>query len=115
VGVHIRQSDYRQWDNGRFYFSTAQYAGWIRQLVDLHPGRRIAVVVASDEWQDPAQFAGLPIYPATGNPNAGGHWFENWIELSLCDIVVCPPSTFSATAAFLGEVPLWPVMAEDQG
>lgn len=114
IGMLIRQSDYRVWDDGRFYFSTAKYAEWIRQLLDLHSGQRVAVVVASEDWQDPAFFAGLPVYLATGNPRAGGHWFENWIELSLCDFVVSAPSTFSATAAFLGGVPLWPVVATDQ-
>jgi hypothetical protein len=114
IGVLIRQSDYREWGDGRFYFSTAQYTAWIRQLLDLHGGRRVAVVVASEDWQDPALFAGLPVHMATGNPRAGGHWFENWVELSLCDFVVSVPSTFSATAAFLGAVPLWPILDKEQ-
>ncbi len=114
IGVLIRQSDYREWNDGRFYFPTTQYATWIRQLLDLHPGRRVAFVVASEEWQDPACFAGLPVWLATGNPRSGGHWFENWVELSLCDFIVTAPSTFSATAAFLGAVPLWPVVAAGQ-
>jgi hypothetical protein len=114
IGVLIRQSDYASWDAGRFFFSTAQYAEWIRQVVELHPGQRVAVVVASEEWQDPQLFAGLPVFLATGNPRAGGHWFENWVELSLCDFIVSAPSTFSATAAFRGNVPLWPVVAAGQ-
>jgi hypothetical protein len=114
VGLLIRQSDYREWEGGRFYFSTAQYIAWIRQLLDLHAGRRVAVVVASEEWQDPAAFAGLPVYQATGNVRAGGHWFENWVGLSLCDFIVSPPSTFSATAAFRGGIPLWPIGTADQ-
>lgn len=114
IGMLIRQSDYQTWDNGRFYFSTSQYAQWIRQLLELHPGRRVAFVVASEDWQDPACFDGLPVHLATGNPKSGGHWFENWVELSLCDFVVSVPSTFSATAAFVGGVPLWPVVAAEQ-
>ncbi len=114
IGVLIRQSDYRQWDDGRFYFSTDRYVAWIRQLLDLHGGRSAGVVVASEDRQDPALFAGLPVYFASGNPEAGGHWFENWVELSRCDFVVSVPSTFSATAAFLGGVPLWPVVEAGQ-
>lgn len=114
VGLLIRHSDYRTWDGGRFYFSTARYAEWLHQLVALHPGRRVAVVVASEERQDPSCFAGLPCHFATGTPNVGGHWFENWVELSLCDLVLSPPSTFSATAAFRGGVPLWPLATADQ-
>lgn len=114
IGLFIRQSDYREWRAGRFYFPTDRYAAWIRQLLDLHGGRRVAVVVASDTWQEPARFSGLPVFFATGTPNAGGHWFESWLELAACDFVVSPPSTFSATAAFLGAVPLWPVVAAGQ-
>lgn len=114
IGVQIRQSDYRTWHQGRFYFPTSRYAGWLRQLLDLHAGRRVAFVVASEERQDPALFAGLPVYFATGSVNAGGPWFESWVELSRCDLVLSPPSTFSTTAAWVGAVPLWPVSAADQ-
>jgi len=114
VGVLIRQTDYQEWHDGRFYFSTGQYAGWLRQLVDLHPGRRVGFVIASDERQDAQLLTGLPAHFATGTLNVGGHWFESWVELSLCDLIVSPPSTFSATAAFLGGVPLWPVVGSTQ-
>lgn len=114
AGLFIRQSDYRIWREGRFYFSTRQYVEWIRQLLDLHRGQRVAVVIAAEEQQDPALFADLPCFFATGSVNRAGHWFESWVELSLCDFIVSPPSTFSATAAFLGGLPLWPVVSADQ-
>lgn len=114
IGVFIRQSDYRQWNDGRFYFETQAYVNWMRQLLDLHPGRRVGFVVASEERQAPALFAGLPWHPASGLPGEAGHWFESWVELARCDLIVSPPSTFSATAAFLGGIPLWPVLAANQ-
>jgi hypothetical protein len=114
AGLLIRQSDYRMWNDGRFFFSTEQYVMWVRQLLDLCGGRRVAVVIASEVRQNSALFAGLPCHFATGNVEAGGHWFENWVELSLCDFVLSPPSTFSATAAFLGNVPLWPLVLAEQ-
>lgn len=114
IGLLIRQSDYREWNEGRFYFSTEQYAAWIRELVALHAGRRVAILIASEVRQEAEKFAGLPVHFATGTLNAGGHWFESWVELSRCDLIVSPPSTFSATAAFLGGVPLWPVVSVDQ-
>lgn len=114
LGVLIRQSDYTDWNNGRFHFSTAEYTRWIRQALDLHAEHRPAVVVASEVWQDPAAFCGLPIHQATGNIGVGGHWFENWVELAQCDLVISAPSTFSATAAFASGVPLWPVTCSTQ-
>lgn len=114
IGVLVRQSDYREWDDGRFYFSSEQYARWIRQALDLHPGRRVAVVVASEVRQDAALFKDLPVHQAPGNPGTSGHWFEKWVVLSRCDLVLTPPSTFSATAAFVGQVPLWPLLHAQQ-
>jgi hypothetical protein len=114
AGLLIRQGDYRVWHEGRFNFSARTHAGWIRQLLDLHPGRRVAFVLACDERQEPSDFAGLPCYFASGSANAGGHWFESFLELSLCDFVLSPPSTFGAMAAFVGGRPLWPLLAPEQ-
>lgn len=114
VGIFIRQSDYQVWQDGRFHFPTASYAGWMRQILDLYPGRRVGFVIASEEKQKPALFDGLPSHFATGTVNQGGHWFGSWLELSMCDVIVSPPSTFSATAAFLGERPIWPLVEVNQ-
>lgn len=114
IGLFIRQSDYKVWHGGRFYFPTSRYVDWIRQLLVLHGGRRVAIVVASEEWQSPELFVGLPVFFATGAANGGGHWFESWVQLSKCDFIASPPSTFSATAAFLGSVPLWPLLSMEQ-
>lgn len=114
IGVFIRQTDYREWHDGRFLFEAGRYAGWMRELVALHTGQRVGFVVASEAAQDAAVFIGLPVHFATGVPGQRGHWFESWIELSLCDFIVSPPSTFSATAAFLGACPLWPLTERDQ-
>lgn len=114
IGVLIRQTDYRTWKDGRFFFSTAEYAQWMWQLLDLHPGKNVGFVIASDERQDETALKGLPYHFATGTPNYGRHWFENWVQLAACDAVLTAPSTFSATAAFLGGVPLWPVTASNQ-
>lgn len=114
VGVFIRQSDYRDWNEGRFLFDAGRYAQWMHELVALYGGKSVGFLVASESAQDEAAFSGLPVHLATGVPGQGGHWFESWVELSLCDVIVSPPSTFSATAAFLGQRPLWPVVSRDQ-
>jgi hypothetical protein len=114
AGLLIRQSDYRQWQGGAFCFSQSDYRQWIRQLLEVHSGRRVAVIIASDERQDPSMFAGLPYYFTTGSVNSGGHWFESAVQLSLCDFILSPPSTFSAVAGFIGNIPLWPLTESRQ-
>lgn len=109
IGVLMRQTDYRTWHGGRFFHADSAYVRWLRQLHDLYPSRRVAIVIAADEWHDPAQFAGLDVHFTPGAVNSGGHWFDSFVALSLCDLVLSVPSTFSATAAFLGNVPLLPL------
>lgn len=109
IGVLIRQGDYRRWLGGRFYFDSAQYGTWVRQLRDIYAGKSLGVVLACDEHQDMEYFKGLPCYLSPGSVNRGGHWFESFAVLSSCDIVVCPPSTFAASAAFIRDIPIWPL------
>lgn len=110
VGILIRQTDYRAWRDGRFYYPTEQYARWIKELLDLRTGRNPAIVIACDERQDPRAFSGLPYFFSKGAFNEGGHWFESLVALSLCDVILSPPSTFAAAAAFIGNVPLLPLI-----
>lgn len=114
IGMLIRQTDYRKWWDGRFYYSTKDYARWIGQLLELRLHSNPAFIIACDERQDPEALAGLPYYFAPGAVNEGGHWYESFVALSLCDLIVSAPSTFSAAAAFVGNVPLLPLTVSDQ-
>lgn len=114
IGVLIRRGDYRTWLDGRFYHAHEKYVRWVEQALELHAGQRPAVLIAAAEWPGPGAFGRLPVYPSTGNPGGGGHWFEQWVQLSLCDLVISVPSTFAATAAFCGNLPLWPILRSDQ-
>ena len=109
IGVHLRQGDYRAWLDGRFLFSTSQYARWIREALDLHAARNPAVVVVSDAPLDDSLGQNQPVYRVSAS-----HEMTDWTVLSRCDVILGPPSTFSATAAFVGGRPLWPVVSRDQ-
>lgn len=109
IGVHLRQGDYREWHDGRFHFSPACYREWIRQATALHAPQNPAVVVVSDA-------------PVADIAAGDRHVFradtccamDDWTILSLCDVILGPPSTFPATAAFVGRRPLWPLVRADQ-
>ncbi len=114
VGVFIRQGDYMTWQGGRFGFSTLHYVRWMRQVLDIESGHRVCFLITSDTWQDPGQFAGLPYVFSNGSKNAGGSAITSFAEMSECDLILTPPSTFSSAAAFVGKCPLWPVVRPDQ-
>ena len=115
IGVLIRQGDYRTWANGRYYFETEQYINWIKQAKEVFGvSRKVGFVVASDEEQDFYKFQDLNVYFATGSAVGKGHYIENMAELSLCDLVMTAPSTFSAWSAFLGDIPILPLVEPSQ-
>ena len=114
IGLFARRGDYRTFFEGRFYFAWSDYRRWIREILDLHPGRRVAIVAASDDPIPMEEFRGLPVIPTSGSVNRGGHWMESFLELAQCDLILSPPSTFAACAAFYGDIPWWPLRSSGQ-
>lgn len=114
VGVLIRQGDYMIWRDGRFGYPAEDYAAWMREVLKLEGGDGVGFVITSDTKQDPALFAGLPHVFSSGSANEGGPAIASFAELAGCDIVLGPPSTFAAMAAFVGNRPLWPLYARGQ-
>lgn len=100
VGVHIRQGDYRTWLNGKYYFPTARYVRWMRNLAATFEERRVGFLVCGDEPHHEREFDGLSVCCH------GGHLVEDLHALSCCDYLLGAQSTFSQWASFYGNVPL---------
>jgi hypothetical protein len=101
VGVHVRHRDYRQFMEGRYFYPFPTYVDLMRSLAARLAPRRAAFLVCSDEAQDRSAANDLLVTLSTMDP------VQDLWALSRCDLVMGPPSTFSAWAAFLGKVPLW--------
>lgn len=100
IGVHIRQEDYRNWKQGIYYFDTERYARWMRESEECFKGEEVSFVVCSSDRLDFRLFEGLKWVPGPGFPIGDLH------ALSLCDMIMGPPSTFSQWASYHGDVPL---------
>jgi hypothetical protein len=109
VGVLIRQGDYRTWNDGKYFFESSRYKELMEAYAAKFPSQDVGFVIASDEQQDEEVFADDSFTFATGEAVGPGHYVENFAELSLCDEVLTPPSTFSVFAAILGESPVIPL------
>lgn len=108
VGVHVRRTDYATWCGGRYFFGIQQYSAWMRQVYSIYAkqGCSAAFLVASDDRVSLSDFPGLDVTLASGTAGQGGHFTQDLVELSLCDVVLAPPSTFSAWACIVGGTPL---------
>jgi hypothetical protein len=111
IGVVVRQGDYREYSGGRFFFTSEQYAAWMREAVATFRDRgRIGFLIASDEAQNPAVFAGLPAHFATGFAVGEGHYLENLAELGCCDLVMSTATSFGCWGAFINRAPVLPLV-----
>ena len=100
IGVHVRQGDYAEFEDGRYLYSVEQYAQVMTRLVSLHSERRVGFVVCSNEDLSLDAFGALPVTFGLGRIDDDLH------TLARCDLLVGPPSTFTAWASFMGDVPL---------
>lgn len=98
VGVHIRQTDYKTFSGGKYFYSLDTYKGFMRQMEGQLPGRT-RFLLCSDIRLDPDAFRDFDILTGTGHP------VEDNYALATCDYLIGPPSTYTAWASFYGEVP----------
>jgi hypothetical protein len=101
VGVHIRQSDYRTWQGGKYFFPVSRYAGWMQELAAQFPDRKVTFFVCSDEPRTADEFPGLSVGLGAGSP------VGDLYALAGCDYIFGPQSTFTQWASFYGNKPLF--------
>jgi hypothetical protein len=115
IGIMIRQGDYQSWESGRYYFLTQQYLKWLDQLTETFTSHgKVGFIIASDTIQDSQDFSNKNSHFTTGIAGNSGHYLESLIQLSLCDMIVSPPSSFSMWAAFIGNISIIPLLNTDQ-
>ena len=100
VGVHIRHGDYANFMNGRYYYSTQQYADMMQRVADQLPGQRVSFLVCGNSPLQTTDFPGLHV---TLGP---GHIIEDMYALAETDLMMGPPSTYTGWASFYGNTPL---------
>lgn len=99
VGVHVRRGDYANFQGGRYFYDDQHYAGWMHQIVEQMPGRRVGFLVCTHEPLNEACYAGLSITRGPGSAIC------DMYALAETDFMIGPPSTFTAWAAYIGRKP----------
>jgi len=101
VGIHIRQGDYAQHQNGRYFYTIDQYIEVMNAAVKLFAGKNIKFLICSNLKQEPSLFKSFNCVFASG------HLIEDMYALAECDCIVGPPSSYTMWASFYGEKPLY--------
>lgn len=100
-GITMRHGDYRQYQEGRYFYSLKQYLHLMKQAEQLFPKKKVGFLICSDEEQDVTFFSNFNFYFRSG------HIIENLYSLAECDYIISPPSTYSMWASFYGKVPCY--------
>jgi len=108
VGVHIRQGDYKTWQNGRYYYTTDQYREAMNRIAEQVGHRQVAFLVCSNMQLRKEDFAGLEVHFGSG------HILEDMYAFANTDWLIGPPSTYTGWASFYGSVPLTYMETHDQ-
>ncbi|MEG4285815.1 alpha-1,2-fucosyltransferase [Microcoleus sp. A006_D1] len=107
VGIHIRQGDYAQHQNGRYFYTIDQYIEVMNAIAQLFSRNNIKFLICSNLQQEPSLFKSFNCVFGSGD------LIEDIYVLSKCDYIVGPPSSYTMWAAFYGEKPLY--MIRDVG
>ena len=101
VGVHIRQGDYRDFKNGKYFIKLSQVFETLKTYLEINKKleNEVVFIIASDGNIDTRDFPGLNIILANGN--AG----EDLFTLAKTDIIIGSDSSYGNLAAYLGNIP----------
>jgi hypothetical protein len=103
IGVHIRHGDYKNFDNGKYFYSFEQYEKLMQQAKCLFPQRKITFLLCTNSTEPIPAFEKLDIIKGTNME------VEDLYSFTKCNYILGPPSTFSMWASFYGNVPLYQV------
>lgn len=106
IGIHIRQGDYRTFENGKYFYTLHQYIQIIQYTKDtLFPNKNIFFYLCSNEKQDTQllkkELSNIPYLLSNYE------FIKDLYALTQCHYIIAPPSTFSMLASFLGNLPLY--------
>lgn len=108
IGVHIRQTDFKEHAGGRYYFSTADYARLMQHCQRLFHPARVGFLVVSDEPHELSDFPSLRCTFGSGTD------IEDMYCLGACDYIVgSAASSFSLWPAVLFQKPTYRIFESD--
>ncbi|MEO8472835.1 MAG: alpha-1,2-fucosyltransferase [Chryseolinea sp.] len=100
IGVHRRGEDYREFVDGKYYFTQEQYHNKLTEIKHLFPDKSVCFIICSNDEVDLNVYVSVKAVKGPGSP------IEDLYTLAKCDFIIAAPSTYSQWAAFYGNKPL---------
>jgi hypothetical protein len=109
LGVHIRQGDFRTWQGGKYFYDYATYKRLIDEFIGYQNGKRTIVIYFSDKELDTSRLNCPVEYIVSKNK-----YYIDYKIMGKCNYLIGPPSTFTAWASFVYNVPYMHIEHADQ-
>ena len=104
IGVHIRQTDFKDHAGGKHYFNTADYARLMRHCQDIFQPAKVGFLVVSDEPHNSSDF------PSSRCSFGSGIDIEDMYCLGGCDYIIGSiASSYCLWPAVLFQVPIYQI------
>ncbi len=102
VAVHMRATDFRNAQGGRYYLSPAEYASVLKSSDTLDPATTFFVLFSDESFRKDADFAALAsAFAGLDHVFMHGDLADDLAGIASCDRIVGPvTSTYSRWAAF---------------
>lgn len=107
VGVHIRRGDYKNYNDGIYYYVDEVYRKLMHEVSLLLNGR-VTFIICSNEDININMFKGLDLLYDKR------HFMVDLYTLASCDYIIGPPSSFTNWASYYGNVPLLKIFNSNQ-
>lgn len=107
VAVHMRATDFRSAQGGRYYLTPGQFADLLRASPDIDPAQTLFVLFSDQNFLGNADFEALgKAFAGLNHVLMQGSMLDDLVGIGSCDTIVGPASsTFSRWAAFAGNRP----------
>lgn len=109
IAVHIRRGDYKNWLDGKFYFENETYIRLINEAIQEYKDKQVKILICCNETIeiDLNDIQGKIIICDSNSD------VVDLCMMSMSDLIIGPPSSFSGWASFIGHVPKFYVMSKD--
>ena len=107
IGVHVRHGDYKNWNDGKYFYELDEYAKIMERIEILFQNKKVVFLVCSNVTQDVKTLSKFRFI------FCNNHFVQDLYSLAKCDYIIGPPSTYTNWASFYGNVPLYKIISSD--
>ncbi len=103
IAIHIRRGDYKEWENGKYYYEDAVYINAINKIKELiNTPIKIFIFTNDSELNSKLYESHSDSIYFSKNDVKSDHYL-----MSKCDYIIGPPSSFSMWASYIGNTPFY--------